>query len=154
VPKSIAASEARVMFDRMNPISVLLSLLLFLIGGQAVQAQTIQFTATDVALKNGESTEIGDVFYISLNCRSLLKGTPTVEIVDGPPGVVAVINPATVVPRSVGCANPVGGGKLVVTARNVEEYSYTRMVLRVIYKTLEGDRQRSVNINITLFPQS
>ena len=142
------------MFDFMNTISVLLSFLLFLVGGQSVQAQTIQFTAVDIALKNGESAEIANVFYISLTCKSLLKGTPAVEILDGPPGVAAVINPANVVPREVGCANPVGGGKLVVTAGNVEAYSYTRMVLRINFKTLNGDRQQSVNINVTLYPPS
>ena len=142
------------MSDFLNAISALFSFLLFLVSGQAVQAQTIQFTAIDIALRNGESAEIANVFYISSTCKSLLKGTPAVEIIDGPPGVVVAINPASVVPREVGCANPVGGGKLVVTASNVEAYSYTRMVLRVNFKTLNGDRQQSVNINVTLYPQS
>ena len=46
------------------------------------------------------------------------------------------------------------GGKLVITAKDIEEPSYTRMVLRIRYKTLNGDRQRSENINISLFPQN
>jgi hypothetical protein len=95
---------------------------------------------------------LGDVFYITTSCKSLLKGTPEVEILDGPPGVTAAINPAKVVPRGFGCANPVSGGKLVITAKNIQEPSYTRMVLRINYKTLNGDRQRSENINISLFP--
>jgi hypothetical protein len=40
----------------------------------------------------------------------------------------------------------------VITAKDVQNYSYTRMVLRVRYKTLDGDRERSENINIALFP--
>lgn len=120
------------------------------IGG--AQAQTIQRPAKDIALKSGESTEIGDVYYISPNCKSLLKGTPEVEILDGPPGVTAAVNTAKIVPRSWGCASPVAGGKLIVSAKDIQEYSYTRMVLRINYKTLNGDRQRSENINITLYP--
>jgi len=119
-------------------------------GGAA--AQTIQFTVRELALKSGESSEIGDVYFISTHCKSLLKSTPEVEILDGPPGVTAVINPAKVVPRGWGCASPVAGGKLVISAKDVEEYSHSRMVLRINYKTLSGDRQRASNINLTLFP--
>ena len=128
-------------------------LLISFIVGSTAQAQTIQFTVRDIALKSGESAEMGDVFYINTSCKSLLKGTPEVEILDGPPGVTATINPAKVVPRGLGCANPVSGGKLVITAKDIEEPSYTRMVLRISYKTSVGDRQRSENINISLFPQ-
>jgi len=53
---------------------------------------------------------------------------------------------------AISCAKPVSGGKLVITAKDVQNYSYTRMVLRVRYKTLDGDRERSENINIALFP--
>ena len=121
---------------------------------RGAQAQTIQFTVRDIALKSGESTEFGDVFFIGTNCKSLLKDTPVVEILDGPPGVTAVVNEAKVVPHAYGCASPVAGGKLVISARDIKDYSYTRMVLRITYKTLDGDRQRSQDINIALFPPS
>jgi len=125
-------------------------LMSFLAGAAA--AQTIQFTVSDLALKNGESSEVGDVYWISAQCKSLLKGTPEVEILDGPPGVTATINAAKVVPRTYGCASAVSGGKLVISAKDVQEYSYSRMVLRINYKTLSGDRQRSENINLTVYP--
>src|SRR6266849_8197547 len=79
-------------------------LLTSFVNGGAAQAQTIQFTVKDIALKSGESVELGEVFYITTNCKSLLKGTPEVEILDGPPGVTAVITPSKVVPRGFGCA--------------------------------------------------
>jgi hypothetical protein len=132
--------------------AALLLLLLFLLAGGGALAQSIQFTVKEIALKNGESTELGDVFYINTSCKSMLKSTPEVEILDGPPGVTAAINAAKVVPRGYSCANTVSGGKLVITAKDVRDYSYTRMVLRIRYKTLDGDRERSENINITLFP--
>ena len=135
-----------------NKAAVLCSLLLLLLFGGGAQAQSIQFTVKEIALKNGDSTELGDVFYINTNCKSMLKSTPEVEILDGPPGVTAAINAAKVVPHGYSCSNPVSGGKLVITAKDVRDYSYTRMVLRIRYKTLDGDRERSENINITLFP--
>ena len=116
--------------DFSNKAALLWLLLLLLVGGGA-QAQSIQFTVKEIALKNGDSTELGDVFYISTNCKSLLKGTPEVEILDGPPGVAAVINAAKVVPRGYSCAKPISGGKLVITAKDIQDYSYTRMVLRI-----------------------
>jgi hypothetical protein len=122
--------------------------------GAGARAQSIQFTVWDIALKNGESTELTDVWFINTNCKSVLKGTPEVEIIDGPPGVTAVINAAKVVPHVYSCSNPVSGGKLVITAKDVQDYSYTRMVLRVRYKTSDGDRERSENVNIALFPSN
>jgi hypothetical protein len=128
----------------------------FCLGGillsGSTQAQTIQFSVANIALKSGESAELGDVFYIGPNCKSLLKGLPEVEILDGPPGVSAIINAADVVPRGLGCAKPVPGGKLLIAAKDVQEHSYTRMVLRINYKTLNGNRQRSEQVNISLFP--
>lgn len=133
---------------------ILAFMVVMLLGGGAVQAQTIQPSVRDIALKSGESTELSDIYLIGLNCKSLLKDTPVVEILDGPPGVTAVVNAAKVVPHGYSCANPVAGGKLVITAKDVQDYSYTRMVLRVTYKTVNGERQYSQELNIALFPPS
>jgi hypothetical protein len=108
--------------------------------------------AQSIALKNGESTELSDIYWVSNNCKSLLKGATDVEILDGPPGVTATIKPAKVVPRSYSCANPVSGGKLIIAAKDIEDFSRTRMVLRLTYHTSMGDRQRTHNFNITLYP--
>ncbi|MFZ0423044.1 MAG: hypothetical protein WAL80_09230 [Xanthobacteraceae bacterium] len=121
--------------------------------GVSASSRTVVYTTPDIALKSGESTELGDLWsVIANNCKSALKSPPEVEILDGPPGVTAVVNAAPVVPRSMGCTQPVAGGKLVLTAKDIQEYSYTRLTLRVNYKTLDGDRQSSASFNITLFP--
>jgi len=132
-------------------LAVFSFLLTFAMSGGAAQAQSVEHFTQNVALKSGESSELGEIWY-AINCKSMLKETPQVEIMDGPPGVTAVINPAKVLPRASGCARPIDGGKLVIAAKDVQEYSHTRMVLRINYKTLSGDRSRSSNINITLFP--
>jgi len=115
-------------------------------------AQTIYFSVSNVALKNGERIQLGDVFFISRECRSLLTGTPEVEIMDGPPGVAVTIDKAMVVPRSFGCAKEIPGGKIMISANDVEDYSHTRMVVRIKYPTRSGDIMRSRHINVTLFP--
>jgi hypothetical protein len=121
-------------------------------GIRGASAQTIYFDVDDIALKNGESTELAQVYAIASDCISLLKDTPTVEILDGPPGVSAAINEAEVVPRELGCASPVAGGKLIISASGIEHYSRTRMVLRINLRTQVGDRQVSRDVNISLFP--
>jgi hypothetical protein len=146
-------TRGKAMHVKHHVVLALAMLSLVIFAGGA-QAQTIQFSVRDIALKNGESTELGDVFYITANCKSVLKATPEVEILDGPPGVTAAINAAKVVPHGWGCANPVAGGKLVISAKDVQDYSYTRMVLRINYNTLDGPRQRTQNINVTLFPSN
>jgi hypothetical protein len=125
---------------------------LALLVGSAAQSQTIFISVQDIALKNGENIEFGDVYFIGANCRSLLTSTPEVEVMDGPPGVAVTIKQAMVVPRFYGCGKPVSGGKMLIAARDIEDYSYTRMILRVTYKTRSGNLQRSQHINVALFP--
>jgi hypothetical protein len=117
-----------------------------------LNAQTIQISVRNIVLKNGETTEFGDLWLISRDCKSLMISTPEVEVMDGPPGVVVEVKPAKVVPRSSSCANPIAGGKLFIAAKGVEEYSNSTMVLRVIYKTRSGDRQFAQHVQVTLFP--
>jgi len=137
---------------RLDSIIAISVVCLVLLLGTAARAQTIQISVQDTALKNGENIEFGDIYYIGANCRSLLTSTPEVEVMDGPPGVTVTIKRAMVVPRFYGCANRVLGGKMFIAARDVEDYSYTRMTLRITYKTRSGNLQRSQHINVALFP--
>jgi hypothetical protein len=123
-----------------------------LLGGSAATAQTIHIPVRDIVLKNGETTEFADLWFISRDCKSLMTGTPEVEIMEGPPGVSVEVKAAQVVPRSLSCANPIAGGKLMIAAKGVEEYSRSTMVLRVTYRTRNGDRQKAEHISVTLFP--
>jgi hypothetical protein len=141
------------MLVRSKPLVTLAVFGLVFFGSAiGVGAQTIYFSVFNVALKNGESIQLGDVYYISTECRSLLTGTPEVEIMDGPPGVEVTVKKAMVVPRSVGCAKEIPGGKIMISANDIEDYSHTRMVVRIKYPTKSGDILRSRHINVTLFP--
>jgi hypothetical protein len=115
-------------------------------------AQTIHVPVDEIALRNGERIEFGDVYLIGADCSSLLTSEPEVEVMEGPPGVAVAIERAMVIPLGQSCEKSVLGGRMLISARNVEVYSYSRMVLRITYRTPSGNVQRSQNINVTLFP--
>jgi hypothetical protein len=121
-----------------------------LLGRAQAHAQTIRGSAT-IALKSGESVEVGEVYY-TINCRSLLKSAPEVEVLEGPPGVTATIKEGMVLPRAGNCAKRVLGGTLVLTAKDIEDPSYTPLTLRFIYKTKDGERKFSQVFNLSLIP--
>src|SRR5262245_50279397 len=129
-----------------------LCFLLSVFSSFGAKAQTIYFGVQNVALKSGESAELAQVYYIGANCKSLLKARPEVEIMDGPPGVTAAIREEMVVPRGLGCAQAVQGGKLVITANEIEDYGRARLVLRIKLKTSVGDRQYSRDVLLSLIP--
>jgi hypothetical protein len=116
-----------------------------------VQSQTITPGAPTIALRNGESTELGELYWIS-NCRSLLKSTPEAEILDGPPGLSVSVKQSMVLPRYQNCPNKVPGGTLLVSAKDVEDPSLSRITVRVTYRTKDGERQRSQVFNLSLLP--
>jgi hypothetical protein len=123
----------------------------FCLGLVSSVASAQTFVPT-ISLKGGESAELSNVSW-TVNCKSMLKDTPEVEIVDGPPGVTASIRPGMVLPRVANCAKPVEGGTVVLTAgKEIDDPSNTRITLRVKYKTKDGNRQSSMVYNLALFP--
>jgi len=108
--------------------------------------------ADAVALKSGETVELGNLFWAA-NCRSLLKGAMTVEVLEGPPEVTASIREQKVIPHIQNCAKPVDGGILLLTApKEIKERKQAKVILRVKYPTVDGERQKSHNIDLTLVP--
>ncbi len=140
------------MHVRLDSIVGVLSFCLALVAGTAAEAQTIHVSVEEIALRNGERIEFGDVYFVRADCSSLLTSEPEVEVMEGPPGVAVAIERAMVVPFAQNCEKSVLGGKILISARNIEFYSYSRMVLRITYRTPGGNFQRSQNINVTLFP--
>ncbi len=63
-----------------------------------------------IALKSGESVELGQVYWVA-RCRSIMVGTPAVEVLEGPEEVTLAIKEGMVLPRRLNCANEVPGGK-------------------------------------------
>jgi hypothetical protein len=121
-----------------------------IVAGTQAQAQTIIGSPT-VALKSGETIELGLVYYIS-RCRSSLTSTPEAEILEGPSQVAVSVKQEMVLPRYQQCASRVPGGKLMITAKEIEDPSYSSLTVRVTYKTKDGERKLSQIFNLHLLP--
>jgi hypothetical protein len=104
-----------------------------------------------LALKSGETAELGSVYWVA-NCRSLMVGTPVIEILEGPEEIALAIKEGMVLPRRFNCANQVPGGTVVATVKEVKEPKHGRLTYRIKYKTKDGDRQTSTTYDISLFP--
>jgi hypothetical protein len=104
-----------------------------------------------VALKNGESVELGTVYYIA-NCRSIMTAKPEIEVLEGPAEVTVTIKEGMVLPRNQNCPNKVPGGTIVATANGITESKLTKLFYRVKYKTKDGDRQTANGYYVGLFP--
>jgi hypothetical protein len=120
------------------------------IASKETPAQTI-WGAQTLALKSGETVELGQLYYV-VGCRSLLTGTPEAEVLEGPPQVSVSVKQDMVLPRQQQCAKPVSGGKLMITAREIEDPSHTNLTVRITYKTKDGDRKLSQVYNLHLLP--
>ena len=116
--------------------------------GAAAQAQA---DVRRLGVKSGENIELGPVYFVS-NCRSIMIGLPEIEILEGPPQVTLSIKEAQVLPRRQGCAAPVAGGKLMLSAKSVTERTEAKLTFRLKYKTKDGDRQISNSYIVSLFP--
>ena len=110
-----------------------------------------QDTLRRIAVKNGESVDLGTVYYVS-NCRSIMIGLPDIEVLEGPKNVALSIREEPVLPRRQGCAAKVNGGTLVLAAKDVTEPAEAKLTYRVNYKTKDGPRQISHTIIVSLFP--
>ena len=104
-----------------------------------------------LALKNGESVEIGKVYWVA-NCRSIMIGLPEIEVLEGPASVTVSIKEEPVLPRRQGCAAKVPGGTLILTGKGVTEPTEAKLIYRVKYMTKDGARQTSNAYIVSLFP--
>ena len=137
------------MRNRPNALFVILGVGIATLVGSARAAA--QEELPRISLKSGETVELRNVSF-TRNCRSILKETPVVEVLEGPEELTLTIKPATVVLRSDNCSNPVAGGIVVATAKDVKAPKEAKLTYRVKYKTLEGDRQIARVYLVSLFP--
>jgi hypothetical protein len=130
----------------------LLTVILMSVITQQETCAQARNTLSAIALKSGESVEVLDLWSVA-NCRSTLTATPTAEVMEGPSEIAVSVKEAMVVPRERECNKPVKGAKLVLSAKEIDEYSNSKLTVRVTFKTKDGDTQRSYSLNATLFPK-
>ena len=138
----------------MRHSAVLLSLLLCGAGLGARQAANGEITPNlpIISLKSGETLEIMDLWY-AINCESQLNTAPLAEVMEGPAEVTISVKEAMIIPHEENCDNPINGGKLLVSARDIENYSTSTLTVRITYDTKEGERKPSYSFNVILFPK-
>jgi hypothetical protein len=141
-----ARNAMRMRFLAIVAVSVLVGTGLASLG--AAKAQDVP---RRVALKSGESVDLGTVYYVN-NCRLIMIGLPDIEVLEGPTNVALSIREEPVLPRRQGCAAKVAGGTLVLTAKDVTEPVEAKLTYRLNYKTKDGPRQTSGAYMVSLFP--
>jgi hypothetical protein len=104
-----------------------------------------------IALKSGESVDLGN-FFVVTNCKSVLIGKPSVEVLEGPDQLTLSFREEMVLPRSFNCPKPVPGGIVVATAGDVKEPVEGKLTFRLKYNTKMGERQTSNTYIVSLYP--
>lgn len=121
-------------------------------GPASWNAPAIAAEPATVALKSGETADLNRLFFVR-NCRSLLKGKITVELLDGPPGLSASLREQQIVPRKGNCTKAVDGGVLVLAAaKDIKAKTEAKAIIRVKYPTTEGDKQKVLEFKVILLP--
>jgi hypothetical protein len=110
-----------------------------------------QDTPRRIAVKNGESVDLGTVYYVE-NCKSIMVGPPDIEMLEGPKGATISLREEPVLPRRQGCAAKVPGGTVVLTVKDVTEPADAKLTYRTNYKTKDGPRQISHTFMVSVFP--
>ena len=139
-----SASQMRPLI-RLRAILYLVSIL------SGVTTALAQQRVPRIAFKSGESIQLMNVFDI-VNCRSVAITAPEVEVLEGPPELTVTIKEQPIVPRAYNCANPVPGGKLVVTAGEIDRPKEAKLTFRVKSKARNGDHQWAYVYDVSLFP--
>jgi len=112
-----------------------------------------QIRVNAIALKSGESTEMGPIYWITrgANCRSTLEKIEGVEILEGPPELSIKIVEQPVLPND--CTKKVPGGIVILSAGDVTAPVHSKIVYRIKLKTKDGDRQSSFIYTVALYPK-
>ncbi|MFM2050628.1 MAG: hypothetical protein RL682_1119 [Pseudomonadota bacterium] len=111
----------------------------------------ISAAAQSVALKSGESTDLGAVYWVE-SCQSIVNSFIGVEILEGPPGVVIALREQPVRARRQNCPNEVPGAIVTITAKEVTEKTSATIRYRVKYDTEDGKKQSNHTVKIDLYP--
>jgi hypothetical protein len=105
-----------------------------------------------VSLKSGESTELRNYSFIVANCQSIMVGTPSLDVLEGPEELSFTLKEGKVMRKDRSCTTPVPGGQVVATAREVKQAKEARLTIRLNYMTKDGPRQSASAYLVSLSP--
>jgi hypothetical protein len=103
------------------------------------------------SLKSGENAVLREYYYV-VNCRSIMIGQPTVEVLEGLDDLTVAVKEGMILPRSQNCPKEVLGGTVIATAKQIDEHKEGKLTIRLKFNTKQGERQSSNTYLISLFP--
>jgi hypothetical protein len=115
----------------------------------SVAAAQAQQAPRRIALRSGESTELRN-FYAVQHCRSILIGTPVLDVLEGPEELSVSFQEGAKLPSK--CTMPVPGGTVIATAKQLKAPKDAKLTVRLKFKTKIGERQTSSSYIVSLFP--
>jgi hypothetical protein len=134
---------------RVQKSSFLVIIYLGLAALVAAAAAHGQQAPRRIALKSGESTELRNYYFVQ-HCRSLMTGSPVLDVLEGPEELTVTLKPGMKVPQK--CTKPVLGGTVVATAKEVKAAKEAKLTIRLKFQTKVGERQSSNAYIVSLFP--
>lgn len=108
-------------------------------------------SAQEVALRSGESVDLGSVYWAE-GCTSTLITLVGVDVLEGPPGVKLSLRKEDVQPRQQNCPTKIQGGVVVASVKDVPTPTAGVLKYRVRYKTTNGSRQSEHSVQMSLQP--
>jgi len=120
-----------------------------LVVSAVVWGAQAQHAPRRIALKSGESTELRN-FYAVQNCRSILIGTPVLDVLEGPKELSVTFKQGAKLP--IKCTKPVPGGSVIAAAKEIKTPKEAKLTIRLKFKTKIGERQTSNSYIVSLFP--
>lgn len=115
----------------------------------AAAAQTAP--VTPIAIKGGETVDIGPIYWVnSQTCQSLSTTKSDVEILEGPPGITIDVKEDMVIPVAYGCKNKIKGGHIMLTVPEGVETSAARLIIRLTHHAKDGDHKRGMVYNLLI----
>jgi hypothetical protein len=106
-----------------------------------------------ISLKGGESVELRNYSFVTgNNCLSIMVGKPTLDVLEGPEELSFTLKEGPVTRRDRECPRPVPGGRVVATAREIQQAKEAKLTIRLNYMTKNGPRQSTSAYLVSLFP--
>jgi hypothetical protein len=142
-----ASAEGKTMRVQPN-LGLAIACLGLAVFAAAVGAEA-QRAPRRIALKSGESTELRNFYYVQ-HCRSIMIGTPVLDVLEGPEELTVTLKESMKLPSK--CTKEVPGGTVVATAKEVKAPKEARLTIRLKFKTRIGERQTTNVYIVSLFP--
>jgi len=138
----------------ISPFAVAVAIALFAFAGVG-RAQDSGPTALPLfSIKSGETLLLRSLTTVTPNCEPLFESFDSIDVIEGPPELSLKFEPGRVKTYTTShtCPEAVPGGRIMVTAKSVDERREAMLVFRVSYQTKTGPWQQTIRFRMLMFP--